>query len=81
MEPVPPQGRVNPNADLSGLTPEQKQQHARDRRSDANWIKRQRDKGMSEATIKAALEIRIETRMRDRVEADKLVDLPTFGRF
>lgn len=73
--------RVNPNSDLSALTPEQKQQHARDRRSDANWIKRQREKGVPEATIKAALEIRFETRMRERVEADKLADLPTFGRF
>lgn len=73
--------RINPNSDLSGLTPEQKQQHARDRRSDANWIKRQRDKGVPEVAIMAALETRIEIRLRDRVEADKLADLPTFGRF
>ena len=58
--------RLFPNADLSGLTPEEKAQVERDRRSDANWFKRQRDKGVPEAAITAAYAIRLKEREAKR---------------
>ncbi|GHC17405.1 hypothetical protein GCM10007291_15220 [Gemmobacter nanjingensis] len=60
--------RHHPNADLSDMTPDQKAQYERDRRSDANWFKRQREKGVNEAAITAAYAERLEVRRREREE-------------
>lgn len=60
--------RTKPNADLSSMTPDQKAQHERDRRSDANWIKRRRDAGTPDAQIQAELAVRIRTREASRAE-------------
>lgn len=65
--------RHHPNADLSNLTPEEKAQVERDRRADANWFKRQRGKGVSEAAITAAYAVRLEQRRASR-EADASTD-------
>lgn len=58
--------RQHENADLSEMTAAQKVQYERDRRSDANWFKRQRDKGMTEAVITAAYVERIRQREAER---------------
>lgn len=80
--------RQHPNADLSDMTDEQRAQYERDRRSDANWFKRQRDKGMSEAMITAAYAQRLEARQLERTEKAQADDAeaamqenPIFGMF
>ncbi|KGJ01678.1 hypothetical protein EQ718_24090 (plasmid) [Paracoccus versutus] len=78
--------RTKPNADLSSMTPDQKAQHERDRRSDANWIKRRREAGMPEAQIQAELAVRIHTREAKRAEQARvdaeqaaMQELPHYG--
>lgn len=63
--------RAAPNTDTSNMTPEQKVQHGRDRRSDANWLKRCRDKGMPEEEVAAAFTERLEARKRERAASIK----------
>ncbi|MBL4917443.1 hypothetical protein [Szabonella alba] len=58
--------RLHPNYKLSVLTPDEKKEYERDRRSDANWFKRLRDKGVSEVEITAAYAIRLEEREKAR---------------
>ena len=84
--------RILPNTDLSEMAPDQKAQYERDRRSDANWLKRCRDRGMTEPEIAAAYRARITERTQNRgavptgleqAEADDngLRSLPGFGMF
>jgi hypothetical protein len=42
--------RIMPNVDLSKMSPDEKAQYERDRRSDANWMKRCSEKGMTPPT-------------------------------
>ncbi|MBL4928010.1 hypothetical protein [Fuscibacter oryzae] len=80
--------REQPNADLSSLTTEQKDQHGKDRRSDANWFRRQRENGIPEPRIQAEFAARIQKREADRAakaqedaeEATSRVD-PRYGMF
>ena len=58
--------RQHQNADLAEMTDDQKAQYERDRRSDANWFKRQRDNDVSEAAITAAYAVRIGERDAER---------------
>ena len=84
--------RIMPNADLSKMAPDEKAQYEKDRRSDANWIKRCRDKGMTEPDITAAYRARIVERTQNRKVAltvlkqaeaddDRLRSLPGYGMF
>ncbi|MBY0136903.1 hypothetical protein [Paracoccus yeei] len=80
--------RAKPNADLSSLTPEQQAQQARDRRSDANWLKPRRDAGIPEVQIQAEFAIRIRDREAVRATAATEQDeqaameaLPGYGLF
>lgn len=66
--------RLQPNADLSDMTAEQKAQYEKDRRSDANWFKRQRDNDVSEAAITAAYAQRLEARRKDRADKAQVAD-------
>lgn len=58
--------RDHPNTDLSEVTDKEKAQYKRDQKSDANWFKRQREKGLNEAVITAAYAKRLETRKQER---------------
>lgn len=58
--------RSQPNADLSDMTPKQKEQHGKDRRADANFVKRRRNAGIPEAKIQAELVVRIRAREAER---------------
>lgn len=60
--------RDHPNADLSEMTPEEKAEYKRIQRKDANWFKRQRKNGLSEAAITAAYALRLEARKNDQHE-------------
>lgn len=73
--------RTAPNADLSAMTPEEKAQYGRDRRSDTNWFSRRRKKGESEASIAAAYAERLELRRRERAAMEELHSHPDFGKF
>ena len=80
--------REHANADLSDMTDDQKAQYERDRRSDANWFKRQRDKGVPEPAITAAYVQRLEARKQERsaeaqLDADetKMKSGPIYGMF
>ena len=84
--------RVLPNADLSEMSPDQKAQYERDRRSDSNWLKRCREKGMAEPDIAADYRARVADRTHGRKEElalseqaeaddDGLRNLPGFGMF
>lgn len=86
--------RIFPNASLSQMSPDEKLQYEKDRRSDANWLKRRRDKGMTEATIVAAYRERLAKRKQERelgltvlqeaeggADDDGLRNLPGFGVF
>jgi len=80
--------RGQANADLSGMTPEQKAQYKKDQRSDLNWFQRQRDNGMAEAVITAAYAERLQKRDAERAqkgladtEESAMKSLPHFGRF
>jgi len=68
--------RQHPNADLSIMTADQKAQYERDRRSDANWFRRQREKRMTEGAITAAYAQRLEARKQERmVQAQEEADM------
>ncbi|WP_417278397.1 hypothetical protein [Celeribacter sp.] len=71
--------RDQPNNDLSHLKddPEKLAQYNRDKRSDANWLKRKRDKGIPEHVIRAAYALRLEERQKER----GLGELPGYGLF
>lgn len=71
--------RDQPNNDLSHMQndPVKLAQYRRDKRSDANWIKRRRDKGIPEQDIRAEYVLRLEERQRKR----GLEELPNFGLF
>lgn len=80
--------RHHENADLSGMTAEQKAQYEKDRRSDANWFKRQRDNEVSEAAITAAYAQRLEARRKERADKAQIINDeatmradPMFGKF
>ncbi|MDO9581851.1 MAG: hypothetical protein Q7J24_01880 [Desulfomicrobium sp.] len=80
--------RAHPNADLSNLSEAEKAQYEKDRRSDANWFKRQRDKSVSEDIITAAYAVRIHEReakraakaQADDAEAEMRAN-PIYGRY
>lgn len=68
-----------PREVLAAMTQQEREQHDKDRRADANWFKVRRDKGMPEDEIEAAYALRLENRQRDRgtgYESD-----PLYGAF
>jgi hypothetical protein len=77
--------RNKPNEDLSDLTPEQKEQRRRDQRADANYVKRQKAKGVPASDIQAALQVRRHQRDSERREAEgaehRLAENPAYGIF
>jgi len=77
--------RSKPNEDLSHLTPEQKEERKRLQRADANFIKRQEQKGVSEADVQAALLVRQQQRDAKRSAAAEverqLATNPAYGMF
>ena len=75
--------RSKPNEDLSHLTPSEKEQHKRDQRADANFIKRRELDGMSAADINAALLQRQQERVAKRMASDThdLGTNPDYGVF
>lgn len=77
--------RSKPNEDLSPLTPEQKKEHKRAQRADANFIKRQKAKGLAAFDIQAGLLLRQQQRESKRVAATEaesaMARNPGFGIF
>lgn len=77
--------RIKPNEDLSHLTPEQKEERKRDQRADANFIKRQKAKGLAAFDIQAGLLLRQQQRESKRVAATEaesaMARNPAFGIF
>lgn len=80
--------RDEPNADLSGLTPEQKKQRKLDQTADSRWMKRCRVDGWPESRIQAELVTRIRQREADRAVKAQTSDddaemrsRPTYGMF
>jgi hypothetical protein len=60
--------RPEPNADLSGLTPEQKKQRKQDQTNDSRWGNRKRADGWPEPRIQAQLAARIRHREAERIK-------------
>ncbi|WP_439559893.1 hypothetical protein [Roseinatronobacter sp.] len=58
--------RDHANTDLSDMTAQEKAQYKRDQKADANWFRRQREKGLNEAVITAAYAKRLEIRKQER---------------
>ena len=73
--------RVQPNEDLSDLTPEQKAQRRKDQRADNNWINSRRAKGWDELQIRIAFAERVANRTRQRADEAALAANPDYGRF
>lgn len=77
--------RSKPNEDLSHLTAEQKAEHKRGQRADANFIKRRTEEGMSKADIQVALELRRRARaakLATKLPVEQpLAQNPAYGMF
>jgi len=77
--------RSKPNEDLSHLSPEQKEERKRDQRADANFIERQKAKGLAASDIQAGLLLRQQQRENKRLavaEAENaMARNPAFGIF
>jgi hypothetical protein len=80
--------RANPNAKLSGWSPEEKTQRKRDQSSDNNWITRRQEWGWLEEQILTALVARIDAREVIRgsvrppvIDAPTMEQNPNFGKF
>ncbi|MGA0539041.1 hypothetical protein [Neotabrizicola sp. VNH66] len=80
--------RAEPNADLSELTPEQKNRRKLDQVADSRWMKRKRADGWPEPRIQAELVVRIRQREADRADKAQVADDeaamradPNFGKF
>lgn len=58
--------RSEPNADLSGMTEAEKEQHRRDQKANSKWLISRRKKGWSEDQIEAAFAIYLQERAERR---------------